>query len=97
MSDRDKLELELDAYLNKYLSRRWIKMKDVLRGMKTDLSREGYVSAKSFRSVLGLLRKEVRFISLNDKQITNYFSPLFEPPSNTSGSLEPFLSGTLKP
>ena len=93
MSDRNKLELELDAYLNKYLSRKWIKMKDVLRGMKTDLSREGYVNAKSFRSVLGLLRKEVRFISLNDTQITNYFSPLFQPPPTSTSSLEQFFQG----
>ena len=91
MTDRDKLELQLDAYLNKYISKRWIKMTTVLRGMKQDLTRDRYIDRKSFKSVLGLLRKESRFITFNDRQITDYFAPLFQPPPINSSSLEQFL------
>ena len=91
MTNRDKLELQLDAYLHKYINKRWIKMTTVLRGLKQDLTRDRYINRKSFNSVLGLLRKESKFISLNDRQITDYFAPLFQPPPINSSSLEQFL------
>jgi len=91
MNKRERLEQELDLLLTKYLSSGWIKMKDVLRGMKGDLLNKGYVDRKSFRSVLGLLRKEQRFIHLNEKEISKYFSPLFIPESKPSTNLEAFL------
>ena len=91
MTNRDKLELQLDAYLNKYISKRWIKMTTVLRGMKQDLTRDRYIDRKSFKSVLGLLRKEPKFITFTDSQITDYFAPLFQRPSIQSSSLEQFL------
>jgi hypothetical protein len=91
MNKREILEQELDLLLTKYLSSSWIKMKDVLRGMKGDLINKGYVDRKSFRSVLGLLRKEKRFIHLNEKQISEYFSPLFIPESKSSTNLEAFM------
>ena len=91
MNKRERLEQELDLLLTKYLSSGWIKMKDVLRGMKSDLLNKGYIDRKSFRSVLGLLRNEQRFIHLNEKEISEYFSPLFIPESKPSTNLEAFL------
>ena len=91
MNKRERLEQELDLLLTNYLSSGWIKMKDVLRGIKGDLLNKGYVDRKSFQSVLGLIRKEQRFIHLNEKEISEYFSPLFIPESKPSSNLEAFL------
>jgi len=88
--DRTDLEVELIALCNKYLNSDWIKMKDVLRGLRSDLTKNGFINEKQFLSVIGLIRKERKYNNLSDERITSRFSPLFTPPP--ASTLEQFFN-----
>ena len=90
MKNRKELKTELTTYIDKYLNRNWIKMTAVLRGIKRDLLNDDCVDSKALKSVLGLLKKEKKFSGLSDKEISDYFRPLFVKP-DTTNTLENFL------
>lgn len=89
---QQQLKETLDSYLSSYLSKRWIKMTAVLRGVQSDLRQKGYISKKQFKSIYPLINKEQRFVGMSESELTEFFSPLFvAPPRPSSSTLDQFL------
>jgi hypothetical protein len=88
---RDRLEETLKNLLTDYLNRDWIKMKSVIRGVLSDLSKNRFISKKQLLSIYTLLNKEKQFIGMSESELSELFAELFSPPPAQSNTLDQFF------
>ena len=72
---RFKREL-LIFYLDKYLQKKNLKMKDFMQNIRLKLLQRNKISLRQFESILEFLKREDAFKEASDQKIINYFKPL---------------------
>ena len=72
---RFKREL-LIFYLDKYLQKKKLKMKDFMQNIRFKLLQRNKISLRQFESILEFLKREDAFKPASDQRIINYFRPL---------------------
>ena len=78
-------------YLNQYLLKRNLKMKNVLRNIIYRLENNKPISNKQYLSIIKFIEKEREFRSSNRDQIYSYFTPLIEKGKPNGNTLSEFL------
>ena len=74
---RFKREL-LIFYLDKYLQKKKLKMKDFMQNIRFKLLQRNKISLRQFESILEFLKREDAFKPASDQRIINYFRPLIK-------------------
>ena len=72
---RFKREL-LIFYLDKYLQKKNLKMKDFMQNIRFKLLQRNKISLRQFESILEFLKREDAFKAASDQKKINYFRPL---------------------
>ena len=65
-------------YLQTYLSRRHIVMKDFMTNIKAEIENDRPISLKQFKVLLKYLMKEKQFENATKRQVTRVFKRLFQ-------------------
>ena len=68
----------LITYLNYYLSKKDLRMKDVRRNIKKRIQSDRPISIRQYNSIIKFLEKEKRFKTSNREEIYRFFEPLIE-------------------
>ena len=77
MSHNTKFKRELlTFYLDKYLQKKNLKMKDFMQNIRFKLLQRNKISLKQFESIQEFLKREDAFKAASDQRIFNYFRPL---------------------
>jgi hypothetical protein len=71
---RFKREL-LIFYLDKYLQKKNLKMKDFMQNIRFKLLQKDKISLRQFESILEFLKREDAFKAASEKKIITYFAP----------------------
>lgn len=66
-------------YLQTYLSRRHIVMKDFMTNIKAEIENDRPISLKQFKVLLKYLMKEKQFENATKRQVTRVFQPFIRP------------------
>ena len=72
---RFKREL-LIFYLDKYLQKKNLKMKDFMQNIRFKLLQRNKILLRQFESILEFLKREDAFKAASDQKIIHYFRPL---------------------
>ena len=72
---RFKIDL-LIFYLDRYLQKKNLKMKDFMQNIRFKLLQRNKISLRQFESILEFLKREDAFKAASDQKIINYFRPL---------------------
>ncbi|MEK9695059.1 MAG: hypothetical protein VW270_04800 [Candidatus Poseidoniales archaeon] len=78
LTDQQKRYLLL-TYLNKYLSKKGLRMISVVRSIKDRLQMGRPITEKQFFSIIKFIERERPFVNKSREQITFYFEPLIQP------------------
>ena len=65
-------------FLNSYLSKKDLKMKDFMRNVKRLLINKRQISMKQFMALIKFIEREKQFRDVDRSKIINYFSPLIK-------------------
>lgn len=65
-------------FLNIYLSKQDLKMKDLVINIRTKLKRKEPITIKQFMAVIKFLEREKQFRDVDRSKIIDYFSPLIK-------------------
>ena len=65
-------------YLDKYLQKKKLKMKDFMQNIRFKLLQRNKISLREFKSILEFLKREDAFKPASDQRIINYFRPLIK-------------------
>lgn len=65
-------------FLNSYLSKKDLKMKDLMRNVKKLLINKRQISMKQFMALIKFIEREKQFRDVDRSKIINYFSPLIK-------------------
>ena len=68
----------LIRYLNQYLLKKDLKMKDVLRNIVYRIEKNQNISIKQYNSIIKFIERERLFKDLNRNQIYRFFEPLIQ-------------------
>ena len=68
----------LIRYLNQYLLKKDLRMKNVLRNIVYRIERNQNISIKQYNSIIKFIEREKRFKGLNRNQIYRFFEPLIQ-------------------
>ena len=85
---RFKREL-LIFYLDKYLQKKNLKMKDFMQNIRFKLLQRNKISLRQFESILEFLKREDAFKAASDQKIINYFRPLITGLTKETETYEP--------
>ena len=85
---RFKREL-LIFYLDKYLQKKNLKMKDFMQNIRFKLFQRNKISSRQFESILEILKREDAFKAASDQKIINYFRPLITVLTKEKEAYEP--------
>ena len=85
---RFKREL-LIFYLDKYLQKKNLKMKDFMQNIRFKLLQRNKISLRQFESILEFLKREDAFKAASDQKIINYFRPLITGITKETEKYEP--------
>ena len=66
----------LITYLNKYLTKRNLLMKDVIKGIIERIEANQSITTRQFNSIIKFIERESEFVTLNRSEIFNFFKPL---------------------
>ena len=78
LTDQQKRYLLL-TYLNKYLSKKGLRMISVVRSIKDRLQMGRPITEKQFFSIIKFIERERPFVNKSREQITLFFEPLINP------------------
>ena len=65
-------------YLNKYLSKKNLRMRYVVKSIKDRVENNQPITIKQFNSLIKFIEREPEFKSSNRNQIQEFFEPLIE-------------------
>ena len=65
-------------YLNKYLSKKNLRMRYVVKSIKDRVENNQPITIKQFNSLIKFIEREPEFKSSNRNQILEFFEPLIE-------------------
>jgi len=85
---RFKREL-LIFYLDKYLQKKNLKMKDFMQNIRFKLLQRNKISLRQFESILEFLKLEDAFKAASDQKIIHYFRPLITGITKETETYEP--------
>ena len=68
----------LIRYLNQYLLKKDLRMKNVLRNIVYRIERNQNISIKQYNSIIKFIEREKPFKGLNRNQIYQFFEPLIQ-------------------
>ena len=71
-------QIMLLRYLNQYLSKRDLKMKNVLFNIKKRVQEDQPISMKQYNSIIKFIEREKEFVSSSRQEIFQYFEPLID-------------------
>ena len=74
--NKSQIQNHLLNYLLIYLSKKNLKMKNVIRGIIYRLERDKKISLKQFNSIIKFLEREIEFRKCNRETITNFYSKI---------------------
>jgi hypothetical protein len=88
-----KLRTELNNYLCLYLIKKNLKMKPVIKSMRTQIINGHQISENQFSSIIRFIEREPDFKNKSIDEIYNHFSPLIKGymPSSQLVSLDQFF------
>jgi hypothetical protein len=64
------------TYLNTYISKKTIRMKGVMKGIRKTLLNDERISKKQLYLIVKYIERESRFINMNRDSIYEYFNPI---------------------
>ena len=68
----------LIKYLNNYLSKRDLKMKNVLRNIKDRIVKDQPITIRQYQSIIKFIEREDEFKGCNRQQIYQFFEPIIQ-------------------
>jgi len=68
----------LIRYLNNYLSKRDLKMKNVLRNIKDRIVKDQPITIRQYQSIIKFIEREDEFKGCNRQQIYQFFEPIIQ-------------------
>ena len=68
----------LIRYLNNYLSKRDLKMKNVLRNIKDRIVKGQPITIRQYQSIIKFIEREDEFKGCNRQQIYQFFEPIIQ-------------------
>lgn len=68
----------LIRYLNNYLSKRDLKMKNVLRNIKDRIVKDQPITIRQYQSIIKFIEREDEFRGCNRQQIYQFFEPIIQ-------------------
>ena len=68
----------LIRYLNNYLSKRDLKMKNVLRNIKDRIVKDQPITIRQYQSIVKFIEREDEFKGCNRQQIYQFFEPIIQ-------------------
>ena len=68
----------LIRYLNNYLSKRDLKMKNVLRNIKDRIVKNQPITIRQYQSIIKFIEREDEFKGCNRQQIYQFFEPIIQ-------------------
>lgn len=79
----------LITYLNKYLTKRNLLMKDVIKGIIERIEANQSITPRQFNSIIKFIERESEFVTLNRSEIFNFFKPLMISNKARTSAYEP--------
>ena len=68
----------LIRYLNNYLSKKDLKMKNVLRNIKGRIVKDQPITIRQYQSIIKFIEREDEFKGCNRQQIYQFFEPIIQ-------------------
>jgi hypothetical protein len=68
----------LIRYLNNYLSKKDLKMKNVLRNIKERIVKDQPITIRQYQSIIKFIEREDEFRGCNRQQIYQFFEPIIQ-------------------
>ena len=68
----------LIRYLNNYLSKKDLKMKNVLRNIKDRIVKDQPITIRQYQSIIKFIEREDEFKGCNRQQIYQFFEPIIQ-------------------
>ena len=68
----------LIRYLNNYLSKKDLKMKNVLRNIKERIVKDQPITIRQYQSIIKFIEREDEFKGCNRQQIYQFFEPIIQ-------------------
>jgi hypothetical protein len=68
----------LIRYLNNYLSKKDLKMKNVLRNIKDRIVKNQPITIRQYQSIIKFIEREDEFKGCNRQQIYQFFEPIIQ-------------------
>ena len=68
----------LIRYLNNYLSKKDLKMKNVLRNIKDRIVKDQPITIRQYQSIIKFIEREDEFRGCNRQQIYQFFEPIIQ-------------------
>ena len=68
----------LIRYLNNYLSKKDLKMKNVLRNIKDRIVTDQPITIRQYQSIIKFIEREDEFRGCNRQQIYQFFEPIIQ-------------------